>query len=315
MKKWIMTAVLILIAVGLIGCSDSKSGGKSENEIKTDLVAQQLPAEAYTDSEPPEITSFQILKRQTNVDDKTDLVYVTYTTTTACADFVRSYLLTYTLYNDGWILDDYEYCDGDYRTIPKVEPDDELVDSLFEYYDFQGGEYTNWVITERNVDVENGTANFTVQASQSLCDGYATTDEVYNIPLFFSEYGVWSSYGNGDFVSDSFSIDWSNLIGLTFFDHYYDETYITIDEYDDVSGEITLTLNAKRYGASTLVLSPQQMPMAPSEGFLNMNSDDRYSFYWSDGKYELKVSTGDTGDRISFSDKYNRGRITIFEGL
>lgn len=56
------------------------------------------------DNPGAKITALEILKRQTNAEDKQDIVYVTIQAEAETAKYVRSYQVEYGLYDEGWVL-------------------------------------------------------------------------------------------------------------------------------------------------------------------------------------------------------------------
>ena len=74
------------------------------------------------------LSDFNIIKRQTNEDQKTDFVWVSITGSNDSFDYVSEYKLTYNKYNDGWLLDEWEQLSSAY--FPKYEPDIEITKPL-----------------------------------------------------------------------------------------------------------------------------------------------------------------------------------------
>lgn len=97
--------LLFIISISLCGCSQS---AKSEREIIADL--QQNPAFI---SETVKIRDYEIIKRQTRRNNYSDLVYLTVYVNEDKFKCTFSYIMEYTLYNDGWILENVtQYLDG-----------------------------------------------------------------------------------------------------------------------------------------------------------------------------------------------------------
>ena len=104
-RKCFLCIFLILIFVLLSGCSKA---AKSEREILEDL--QSNPVFISGDVE---ISNYEIIKRQTDVDNRTDMVYITVQTDAPELTSSLTYELKYELYNDGWILESMQrYWDG-----------------------------------------------------------------------------------------------------------------------------------------------------------------------------------------------------------
>lgn len=87
----------LMLAVVLCGCGTKE---KPEKEVIADLQASR-----WFISETLEIKSYEITKRQTDVENKRDIVYVTVHTNEPEMTCDLSYVMEYVLYNDGWVLE------------------------------------------------------------------------------------------------------------------------------------------------------------------------------------------------------------------
>lgn len=104
-KRKLLFLCAFLSLIILSGCSKPE---KSEAEIVKDL--QTSPIFISVDVK---ISNYEIIKRQTNVDDKTDLVYITVQTNDPKLTSSLTFELKYELYNEGWILESVvRYYDG-----------------------------------------------------------------------------------------------------------------------------------------------------------------------------------------------------------
>lgn len=103
--KYLFSLLIALVSlVFLSGCS----GAKSEKEIVADLQAR----EEFI-SNTVKISDYEIIKRQTDSNNKTDLVYITVHTDDPGLTSSLTYELKYELYNEGWILESVmRYYDG-----------------------------------------------------------------------------------------------------------------------------------------------------------------------------------------------------------
>ena len=102
-----ITILTFCLTLGLSACGGSASGGKpserTEKQISEDVQAQDDFISAYN----LKVDSFSISKRQTNQEDKTDFVWCTVTASNNTLSYSAEYELTYVLYNDGWLLEEY----------------------------------------------------------------------------------------------------------------------------------------------------------------------------------------------------------------
>ncbi len=105
MKKrtWFLATILSLSALPLMtGC-----GTASESDIEEDLM--EIIEDDYAfEGFNPEIEDFEIEKRKTDEDDKTDVVYVIADVKDDVKEIKAGYMLTYMEYNDGWELEYHE---------------------------------------------------------------------------------------------------------------------------------------------------------------------------------------------------------------
>lgn len=100
----VVIALVVLAALALIFALCSRHSAKSEREILSDIRAY----DDYYSNFNLNIDSIQITKRQTNPEQKVDYVWCTVSASNRDFTCSRDYSLTYVLYNDGWLLDDYD---------------------------------------------------------------------------------------------------------------------------------------------------------------------------------------------------------------
>ena len=133
-------------------------------------------------NEPCVIRQLDIIKRQTLPEQYTDTVYVTIQADSTSVSYIRSYVLTYNLYNDGWILDDVsEYADGPRDALPLAGPEEESA----VWYCEGRGNYDNIYVEDYSVDLEAGTAVF-YMACGYLCNNAYVTD-YHSVAFYFDE--------------------------------------------------------------------------------------------------------------------------------
>ena len=180
-KKLLIVPVLLIILFAFTGCSSS---GVSEKQVKADLEASII----YS-SLDVETTDFSIIKQQTDKDAKVDLVYVSITGENEFYSLERNYLMTYGLYNDGWVLD---YIDS-YQDEQNFDRSVPLVDNKEEVELFKEIGYEN--ITSEIYD-DNGF--YTNKISYTITDEYAYLTETvqFNEYYYFDEEYLCWEYSN-----------------------------------------------------------------------------------------------------------------------
>lgn len=124
MKRKIVMIIMVMIITALcVGCGN---GVKTEKELLIDLTA----ASSFYMAEGSEVSELSIIKRLTDQDNKTDKVYVSITIDHEAATATQAYIMNYTCYNEGWLLDNIEGYYGDeieWRTVPKAPPTNEII--------------------------------------------------------------------------------------------------------------------------------------------------------------------------------------------
>lgn len=170
---------LLIMLLSLCGCSPS---AKSEREIIADL--QQNPAFI---SETIKIDDCEIIKRQTDKDSKSDIVYITVYVNEEDLTCELSYVMEYVLYNEGWILENVSrYDDGPWSIeglpIERISADVTDYDFYFndyilevtdceilnEGYNYDGEEYEKWFVVA-------------ITASNPIFNYRATYEAMYKI--------------------------------------------------------------------------------------------------------------------------------------
>ena len=143
MKKKRIFYVLIIIAFLLSGCGKKV---KSENDIQKDI---QTSSQFYN-NQTVIIDNLNIEKRQTDKKEKRDIVYVEVKASNEEIDCNFSYILTYNLYNEGWILDDLKInSKGEWTIRPKKGPEQEYINKAI------GNDF---MILDADIDLANNSA-------------------------------------------------------------------------------------------------------------------------------------------------------------
>lgn len=98
-KLLVSALVTLVLCIMLSGCSEPTA---SESQLKDDL--ENSPA--FYSAQEMEISELTVTKRMTSKEDKLDTVYVDVTADNENIECHFSYVMTYALYNDGWLLED-----------------------------------------------------------------------------------------------------------------------------------------------------------------------------------------------------------------
>lgn len=95
-KRWLLITIMILGMLAFTGCAKTAD----EKQIKIDLENAQFL------NESEKIEELIVEKRQTDKEQKTDTVWCSITTETEYVSYQKKVILTYGLYDKGWVLDD-----------------------------------------------------------------------------------------------------------------------------------------------------------------------------------------------------------------
>lgn len=187
-----LSILLILMLTLLTGCSES---AKDEKEIIQDL--QSNSAFIANDIK---ISNYEIIKRQTDVNNKTDLVYITVQTNDPELTCSLSYELRYKLYNDGWILESMvRYYDGPWE-FSGLTNDQILSDIKSNDYYFE-----NWDLDIQNIEVTSEVYNSNAMA---YYEKEIVVDLTAHNMLFdyFTSYSIYYEVANGEWELKSVDV-------------------------------------------------------------------------------------------------------------
>lgn len=203
MKKVVILLICIAMIFSLSACSEKEV---SEKQIFSDVENLEVFSNLNV-----EISDFNIIKRQTSPEDKIDYVYVTVKAANEDLSIIRNYLLTYILYNDGWIFEKYESYDNPdlpNETIPlhgvsfeQVYNDLDALDaeeyrSLFENLIGVERVHGNNMLISAGAYLpmdESGVCHYCTDIEYEYCTFY----EIVNIPVTYH-------FGGGDYNSDGY---------------------------------------------------------------------------------------------------------------
>lgn len=106
-KRITLLSACLCLTFAFSACSGSP---KKENEIAEEIAS----CDSYFQNYNLELTNFTITKRQTNKDDKNDLIWITLAATNEEFEYTASYCAVYILYNDGWLLESFNIIHSSY---------------------------------------------------------------------------------------------------------------------------------------------------------------------------------------------------------
>lgn len=190
-----LSFLLFLSACGTVG-----NKTVSDEKIKSDLLESLTVGIPSTGNEYdfyPQVSSgyeyvfseFEIEKRQTTLENKTDIVYVNaaLSSTDEVIQYTGQFVLFYTLYNDGWILDEISVNSFKYSPLQAAEFTTEEIAEVLNSWNYKNAE--NIVVNNREVDLNEGRIHYYITATCQY--KYVVEDYDVEIVFIFSETG-WS---------------------------------------------------------------------------------------------------------------------------
>ncbi len=192
-KQGIRIFLMMTTVLMLTGC-----GAKEKNleEIKNDL--QSHPN--FFDKQEVSITDIEVIKRQTDKKDKSDLVFVTINADNAEIECSLSYSMTYILYNEGWMLEHvFPYEEEQWQITPKCEPSQEILN-----------EYNEEDYVNKTIDLENGRSIYYYESvtEYPLAKGYSESIYYFDFDIKEAKWVNTDCEGSTYFVSDGLEGTW-----------------------------------------------------------------------------------------------------------
>lgn len=183
-RNILFTILLLGTLLFMSGCTKS---GKSEKELVADL--QEDPF--FLCNQDITITDHNIIKRQTDVQGKSDIVYINVKAENEYISWNRSYVMTYGLYNEGWILDDVAaYDESNWKVQPLQGVDDEIVQEYMDLYKRENL-FDTVELVDRTTTLEEDWSEDRITFRAVTEHLYGTEILEYNQMWYFDEY----SYG------------------------------------------------------------------------------------------------------------------------
>lgn len=269
----------------LAGCAEKMV---DESQLKADLYNSDTFSKYSSDLEM-EITDFEIVKRQTAKENKSDIVWVKAEAASNAVKGTMYFEMIYGLYNDGWMLDSIT---DDSTDLWHFEPLNGAADDLIQQYVPSGAE-----IDSVDVDLENGihTVSYTIIDTHTYCDIVYIKQLMFTFASGHSSEVQWTYAG---VIADSSYEDWK-ISGDWYGSN--DEPYITVWRKDTGNVEVYLSIED---------FSP---PIGCILQHADADNESRFNAKLNFGYYrngELKLSVGDTVD-VKVDDYYND--INVYE--
>lgn len=234
--------LLFLLLISLCGCSPS---AKSEKEIIVDLQ-ESLSSSDNTDVK---VIDYSIIKRQTDAKNKTDTIYINTTTEDDLVLWKCSYVMTYGLYNEGWVLDEIVgYDEASWTFQPLQGVSDDVIQGYIDIYR-EDNMFDSIEVIDRITTLQENLGNDFVAFQAVKEHLYATEILEFSQTWYFDEY-TCSFYVTGSpLQTDRTIILKENIVGAMWsgLARYYGTQNLFADQFDiyaeSLSADVGLTLN------------------------------------------------------------------------
>jgi len=184
----------------------STIGTPTEPKLMEDLLNSDALKE-YAERLELEITDFEIVKRQTTPEDKTDTVWTqaALQDTEGTVQISGEYVMTYELYNDGWLLEHVDVTAQKVVPLSAPNPPAAQLENDVVQWGYSG--LTDVSIYDQTLDLENGKVSYSLTATDvhtylteylDITLVYAFDTDTCEWPQFCSNLIVNSSQENWD---------------------------------------------------------------------------------------------------------------------
>ncbi len=229
MKKKFCAIVLLLFIISLLsGCSAQKKP-KSESDIVADITANDTLFSDYD----LEVSEYTILSRRTSTEKMTDEVEVEVHSECESFTYESNYVLSYSLYDDGWALDNCQKGDASWTAVESV-PQSEADDAARQHY----GDDVTFISRD---DSENASD---ICYSANISEGYAIVQHTVLLRYYFSPEHGWD-YEITDQPTDSVTWD---ILGEWYYDDGSSNIWIDIKSVDDETITMEYDMNCSNLG-------------------------------------------------------------------
>lgn len=236
------TLLLIIALIITVFNSCGTTTVKNEEEIKSDLSTNKYILSNYSGYT---VENVSVVKRQTDIDEKTDVVYVEamllYENETGKIEGNIDLILQYGLYDNGWILDKCEidnngtHNGGSFIPLTGYELDDVALEK--ELRANYGDAVTDYSLSNRETDLTGGTDVYYIKLENQYKYCHETLD-VAIICSFDVDTGVWRIIDcSGDVVSSEWNLKgeyyykaWDGDDGIEEYTFYYDTPTIVLEK-------------------------------------------------------------------------------------
>ncbi len=255
-----MLAIVLILCL-LCGCTPEL---RAEDGVKSDLSSSSVFQQYFDDEQS--ITDFIVTKRQTDTDNKADTVWVEVWAENEEKSADLSFIMQYTLYNDGWLLENVaENRESQWEFTPESGPSEDLISSTIpaeatniEQEDYQGG---NTLHISYSMDTD--------------CDYYIKHEDCSQDFYFDTMTGAWTSSERVILTEEK---DFEPLIGVWTCDPEY------TGEIDSDTGEEIMA--GAEFEITNVTLDSDGNPWEAQGEMIVLFQIEKYGEYYQGGYKE-----------------------------
>ena len=290
--------ILMLLTITLTACTKDKT--KTEKEILEDIKTN----DDYFSTYNLNVDSFEVTKRQTNQESKSDYVWCDVTASNDDFTYNAQYEVTYGLYNDGWLLDSCynDYFDYSANWYPSEEDAKEYFDEInsdliFDDFVFNGESdkgntyitYSGTISGER--EGKYLISDYDLTLSYTFYPNQGWVENLSEIPTYrtYDILGEWAGENRGDifninFIDTTYNAD-NDVIYVNFEYNRYSEATKRNYYSDDI--ETRKIINSS-YSDCDFIVIYNGLNIEFYDSSKGADRDGIYCFgpYYTDG-YEL----------------------------
>jgi len=299
-KKFSYAVLMIMFLICLLcisGCKSEETGGAKESGVKMSTIRSDLEEYYGYAAMMVETESVDIIKRQTNLEDKEDLIYVSIKGKNEHYEVVRNYKMQYLLYNDGWILEEItEYFDSNNKNI--TTPIEECITSEM-VYEFlrdselkgnpyeSGGPYYEECSVTFQTDVEKVSVRLEENYGKVQFNCHVTYEYAYMTENLLVPVDCTFSTGDGSWF---LNIDYANITrDVVLNDSILGVWYYDNSDYSYNSYSVTVRISSKTDTTCTVSYYTSEGESGSGEMVFGLNNDyekriaSPFWLTWSDG--------------------------------
>lgn len=217
-KKVLFSIISSILGIVLIAVLISMLGNLSSNNLKKedDILDDVIEYDTFIEKYGIKLTQLDIVKRQTNEEDKTDYVWLNVSGGNNQFSYTASYEVTYFLYNEGWFVEKFDKTDDEYSAneIPTKQLEElsgRVLGKQYSQVHFSSLSNTSSNMATLYFDVEEECSDYLKIESKARLNAYFTPEKGWYISQdslkVTDSKEVWDITGVWHFSDDEIEIE------------------------------------------------------------------------------------------------------------